>query len=414
MISRCFLCSLLCALAFYTVCPTVGQEWCRFRGPNGTGESDAATIPSTWTAKDYNWRIALAGIGHSSPVVWGDRIFVTSAREEDGTWIVLCLRASDGSIVWKKSYPSSAYRKNRLTSYATSTPVVDKDRLYTTWGTPAAYTVLAFDQQNGGEVWRRDLGPFVAQHGFGASPILFDNLLIVPNDQDGQSFVIALDRATGETRWSVKRRATEAAYSTPIVIQPAGGPSQLILTGGTQGVSSYDPLTGNTNWELNVLKDRVVGSPTLAAGMIIAGFGEGGGGRQLFAIKPGDADKNIKPKVVHEFHGSLPYVPISVARGELLFLWSDAGVVTCADVPTGIIHWRERVGGKFFGSPIRVADRLYCMSCAGKMVVLAAAKQYELVGQIDLEEPSHSTPAVADGIMYLRTFSHLISLGGKK
>ncbi len=414
MIAHRYLLLLLCVLAFDAACPTFGQEWCRFRGPNGAGQSDAATIPITWTAHDYNWRIDLPGVGHSSPVVWGDHIFVTSASEEDGAWIVLCLKTSDGGIVWKKSFPSTTYKKNKFASYATSTPPVDKDCLYTTWATPAAYVVLALDQQSGREVWRRNLGPFVTEHGFGASPILFGDLLIVPNDQDGQSFVIGLDRATGETRWKVERRCKRAAYSTPIIFQPSGGSPQLILTSGTQGISSYDPQTGRANWELDVLKDRVVGSPMLAAGMIVAGYGEGGGGKQLLAVRPGEAAKNIKPEVVYEFQGSLPYVPVSVARDRLVFLWNDSGVVTCADAPTGKIHWRERVGGKYFGSPVCVSDRLYCMSCEGEMVVLAAADQYKLLGRINLEEPSHSTPAVADGVMYLRTFSHLMSLGGKK
>jgi len=414
MISRHCLFALFCVLAPAAVCPSFGQEWCRFRGPNGAGESDAVTVPATWTANDYNWRVALPDIGHSSPVVWGDRVFVTSGIEEDGTWIVLCLRASDGGVVWKRSIPAATYKKNKLAGYATSTPPVDKDRLYTTWATPAAYIVLALDQESGREVWRRDLGPFVTEHGFGASPILFGDLLIVPNDQDGPSFVIALDRATGETRWRVERRSKRAAYSTPVIFQPDGGPPQLILTNGIQGISSYDPQTGKTNWELDVLKDRVVGSPMLAAGMIIAGYGEGGGGKQLFAVRPGEAATNTAPNVVYEFRGSLPYVPVSVAHGPLVFLWSDSGVVTCADAATGKIHWRERVGGKFFGSPVCVGDRLYCISCEGEVVVLAAADQYQLLGRMNLDAPSHSTPTVAGGIMYLRTFSHLMSLGGKQ
>jgi outer membrane protein assembly factor BamB len=405
---------LLCALMLCTSCPVAGQEWCRFRGPNGAGESDAATIAVTWTAKDYNWRVGLPGIGHSSPVVWGERIFITAAIEADATRIVQCLKTADGSVIWKTTFPGTTYKKNRSNSYAAATPPVDQDRLYTTWVAPEAYLVLALDCQTGREVWRRDLGPFVAQHGFGASPILFGDLLIVPNDQDGKSFVVALDRKSGEIRWQADRRSDKAAYSTPCIFQPEGGSPQLILTSSAHGINSLDPQTGKTNWELDVLEHRVVGSPMIAAGLVIAGCGEGGGGKQMLAARPADPGKNVEAKVMYNFEGSLPYVPIPVACGRLVFLWSDSGVVTCADAPTGKIHWRERVGGKFYGSPVRVRDRLYCMSREGEMFVLAAADQYKLLGQINLEEPSHCTPVVAAGTMYLRTFSHLMSLGGKK
>jgi len=409
---RCFL--LVFVLVFDSTFPLAGQEWTRFRGPNGAGESDAATIPVTWNTKDYNWRVKLPGTGHSSPVVWGERIFVTSGIDEDATRVIRCLNTSDGGLVWKQSFPSGKHAQNSANCYASSTPVVDEDRVYMTWATPEAYTVVALDQHKGSQVWRRDLGPFAAEHGFGASPILFDEMLIVPNDQNGTSFVIALDRKTGEIRWKADRRAVRAAYSTPIIYQPAEGPPQLILTCTAHGVSSLDPRTGKPNWELPVFEKRVVGSPMIAAGLIIASCGEGGGGKRMVAVSPGDPAKGTPAKVAYDFKDALPYVPIPVAYGKLVFLWSDQGMVTCADASTGKVYWRERVGGKFFGSPVRVADRLYCMSREGEMVVLAAADKYKLLGRINLEEPTHSTPAIAGGVMYLRTVSHLMSIGGKK
>ena len=414
MICRRDLPAVFCAFLLYCLSPAAGQEWCRFRGPNGAGESQATTIPVTWTAKDYNWRVNLPGIGHSSPVLWGDRIFVTSAIANNATRIIQCLKTSDGSVVWKATFPSSTYKMNKANGYAAATPPVDQDYLYTTWVAPQSYLVLTLDRQSGKEVWRRDLGPFAAQHGFGASPILFGDLLIVPNDQDGKSFVAALDRKTGEIRWQSDRRTDKAAYSTPCIFQPEGGAAQLILTSTAHGINSLDPQTGKSNWELAVLQHRVVGSPMMAAGLIIAACGEAGGGKQMIAARPGEPAKKVEAKVAYNFESSLPYVPIPVAYGRLVFLWSDSGVVTCADAPTGKVHWRERVGGTFFGSPVRVRDRIYCMSRQGKMIVLAAADQYKLLGEIDLEEPTHATPAIADGTMYLRTFSHLMSLGGKK
>jgi outer membrane protein assembly factor BamB len=413
--------SLFCLLllgfvSFHSSPAAEAQEWSRFRGPNGSGESEAATIPITWTTKDYNWRVALPGTGHSSPVVWGNRVYVTSTHEDDATRIVSCLDTADGKTVWQQSFSSKTYRKNGLTSYASATPPVDAERIYLTWTTPEAYNAVALDRQSGKEVWRRDLGPFAAQHGFGASPILSGGMLIVPNDQDEKSFVIALDGQTGKTVWQAERRTEKmgASYSTPCIYQPEGGSPQLILSSRAHGINALDPQTGKTIWELTLFEKRVVGSPMLAAGLIIAGCGEGQGGKRFVAVQPGNPAKGIEAKMVYEFPTPLPYVPTPVAYGHWVFLWSEQGLVTCADAPTGKIHWQEKVGGKFYCSPIRVRDCIYCISREGEMVVLAAAEKYKLLARVNLEESSDSTPAVAGGVMYLRTLSHLMALGGKK
>lgn len=409
-------CSLVvcCALSVLSTRPIAGQQWTRFRGPNGSGQSDAATIPVRWTTKDYNWRVKLPGIGHSSPVVRGDRVLVTCAIEEDATQIIRCLRTSDGGLIWKRQFESSTYEKNKSNSYAAATPAVDKDHVYLSWTTPEEYTLLALDQSNGRVVWRRNLGPFVARHGSGASPILFDDMVIVPNDQAAESSAIAVDRTTGETRWKAPRRTDRAAYATPCIWRPEGGPPQLILASSAHGLSGLDPYSGQPIWELGVFKDRVVASPVVAAGLILASAGEGGSGKRFVAVRPGNPAGGIEAEVVYDVRGSLPYVCMPVAYGDLLFLWYDQGVVTCLDLPAGKIHWRERIGGNYFGSPVRVADRIYCMSRKGEMVVLAAADKFKLLARFSLEEPSHSTPAIADGVMYLRTFSHLMAIGGKK
>jgi outer membrane protein assembly factor BamB len=186
----------------------------------------------------------------------------------------------------------------------------------------------------------------------------------------------------------------------------------VILSSLSHGITSLDPLSGKLNWELPVFhKNRVVGSPTVAAGLIFAAAGVAGAGRETVAVRPGDPDRGVEAKVAYNVQGSLPYVPTPVGRGSLVFLWNDQGVVTCLDGPTGKVRWRERVGGDYFGSPVRLGDRLYCISRDGKLVVLAAADKFQLLARIDLGERSHSTPALADGILYLRTVSHLMALG---
>jgi outer membrane protein assembly factor BamB len=391
--------------------PLAGQQWTRFRGPNGSGESPAAKLPVTWSQKDYRWRVGLPGTGHSSPVIWGRRIFVTSASEEDGRQIVQCLEAADGSPKWKRELPAGKHHQNALNSYASSSPAVDADRLYVSWLAAGKYAIAALGQNDGREVWRRELGPFVAQHGFGASPIVVGGLVVVPNEQDGPSSIVALDCRTGEARWTEPRRTEKAAYSTPCTFRPEGGPEQLICTSWAHGVSGLDLRSGKTIWELPVFQYRVVGSPVIVDGLVVAQAGEGGAGKQCVAVRPGEPAKAVQPKLVYEVSGPIPYVPTPVAKGDLLFLWSDGGIVSCLDAPTGKLHWRQRVGGSYFSSPVRVGDRLYNVARDGRVVVLAASATFSKLGESALGEPSQSTPAVSDGVMYLRTVRHLMALG---
>ncbi len=400
-------------LVFFLSLPAVAEPWPRFRGPNGDGFSEAATIPLTWTAKDYRWKVELPGTGQSSPVVWGERIIVTSALD-DATQIVSCRKTADGQLLWERRFPSFPHAQHKLNCYASSTPALDGLRVYCAWATPKDYWVVALDQASGELVWQRDLGAFEAEHGFGASPIVVDDMVVVVNDQDGPSSVVALDSATGKIRWVAPRRTEKAGYSTPCLYQPEGGPAQLILSSWAHGLSGLDPRTGHVIWELGVFQHRVVGSPVVASGLIVASAGTGGSGKRLVVVRPANPAKQIEAKLAYEVTGSLPYVPMVVTKGDLLFLWYDRGVVTCLDAPTGTIHWRERIGGTYYSSPVRVADRLYNITHEGKVIVLAASRTFKRLGEIDLGESTKSTPAVADGVMYLRTLSHLMAIGNKQ
>lgn len=403
--------SVVMVLLGWTAHGSLGQEWTRFRGEDGAGASEAASIPVRWTSRDYTWRVPLPGLGHSSPVLWADRIYVTSAVQDNAARHIRCLDASDGRTVWERTFASATFDLGNATAYDASSPVVDDERVYLVWANPKKCVLLALDRHSGETVWQRDMGPIDSEHGFGTSPIVYNDLLIQLCDNKADAWIAALDRKTGETRWRADRDAVKTAYSTPTVYRPEGGRPQIITVGWGPGFTGYDPESGRRLWQLPVLNFRSVGSPLAAGGLIFASAGAGGSGRQMFAVRPGVPETGVEAKVEYEIAGSLPYVPTPVAYGNLLFLWSDAGVVQCLDVPSGEVHWRERIGGGYYGSPVRVEDRIYCMSREGKMLVLAAAKQYRLLAEIDLEEPSHSTPVIADGVMYLRTFHHLMALG---
>ena len=219
-------------------------EWSRFRGPNGAGISNATTVPDKWTEKDYNWKVELPGVGHSSPVVWGRRVFVTCGNAETAERTVLCLDAADGRTLWHREYPSATYAQHPDSGYASATPAVDAGGVIVTWTTPAEVILLALDL-DGRQLWRRNLGPFVAVQGSGSSPIICGDLVVLANDQEnpslipghkkdppepmGKSFLIAVDRKTGRTRWKIDRPTSFSSLSTPCVYRRGGRPAQADL-----------------------------------------------------------------------------------------------------------------------------------------------------------------------------------------
>ncbi len=399
----------ICVIGLFAA-SVAARDFDRFRGPNGSGASEAEGVPVTWGDSDYLWKAKLPGAGHSSPVAWDNRVYATST-DDDATKFVSCFKAADGSELWKRTFPGKTYSKNALNGFADATPALDKNHIYLLWATPDEYTVVALDQQTGKDAWRRNLGPFTSQHGSAASPIVFEDLLIVPDDQDGTSSVIALDCASGKTRWTAPRHSTITSYSTPIIYAGQAGTPELVLTSNAHGFSSLDPHTGKLNWELPVMKYRAVGSPIVAAGLIFAACGEGGIGRQMFAVQPPDAAKEQAAKVAYNIDGKLPYVVTPVAYGKLIFLWTDQGLVSCLDAATGKKVWQQQVAGRYYGSPIRIRDRLYCISRDGQVTVIAAADKFKLLGRTNLGEGSQGTPAVGGGILYLRTDTQLLAVG---
>jgi len=405
---------LASALLLGVTLNTLGQEWTRFRGPNGTGLSPAKTIPAKWSDKDINWKVPVPGSGHSSPVLWGEEIFLTSADEEAGQVLVLCLRAGDGSVAWQKAFPFSKFRKHDYNSFASGSPAVDEHRVYVCWSSPARYVLVALSHQ-GEKVWEKDLGSFTSQHGSGTSPIVYQNKVVLANEQDGESFLIAVDAATGETSWKTPRKTTQTAYGTPCVYQPKDGKPELIFNSQSHGISAINPDNGKELWEFSKAFDkRTVSSPVIAGDLIIGSCGSGGGGNFIVAVRPGEPAKSKEPELAYSIRRSAPYVPTSVCLGDLLFLWGDGGIVSCVKAASGEIKWQERVGGDFFGSPVCVDGRLFCVSSRGEVVVVEASEQFNLLARNTLGEQTHSTPAVAGGRMYIHTSKHLVSIGGRK
>ncbi len=275
---------------------------------------------------------------------------------------------------------------------------------------------MALDH-DGQEQWTQDLGDFVSMHGFGTSPMLYKDLVVLPSQQQaiklgnkkpGKSFVVACQRTDGKIRWKTPRDSSVAAYCVPCLYQPKDGDDELIFCSQGHGICSMDPVTGKENWSLKLFELRTVASPILVSGLIIGSTGHGAGGNYLVAVQPGE-----NPKEVYRITRSAPYVPTPVAKGDMVFLWYDKGIVTCINAPDGKEIWQERVGGNYSGSPVRVGDRIYCISEDGEVVVLAADKTFKELHRHQLSEGSYSTPAVAGNRMFLRTFGRLIAIGEK-
>jgi outer membrane protein assembly factor BamB len=390
------------------------EDWARFRGANGTGLSNQTGFPTTWDASRFEWNIELPGIGHSSPIVWGNALFVTSAVDEGAVRYLHRVDTKTGRVVWTRQMGLRQSHKHLKNSWASGTPATDGNLVYVPFADREQYTVSAFDF-DGNLVWRRFLGSFQSQHGQGASPILFEDLVIVPNDQQGPSSIVALDKSTGKLVWSSLRSFRKTSYSTPILLKQSNDDQpQLICVSGRLGVTSLDPRTGELNWASGEFPMRTVASPIFANGMVIASCGGGGKGKLMIGVDPGGKGDVAETHIRFKRDRSLPYVPTPVAYKGHLYLWNDNGVVTCIHLEDQQEIWTKRVGGNFSGSPICVDGRLYCMSEDGEVVVIDASPEYHLHGKTTLGDNSHSTPAVANGHMYLRTFKRLMSLPSDK
>jgi outer membrane protein assembly factor BamB len=293
-------------------------------------------------------------------------------------------------------------------SLASSTPAADARHVYLAWASPDSLQLVALDH-DGDEAWRRDLGSVDFKHGFGASPIVLDDLVIMPCDHSGDSFVAALDASTGDVRWRTPRASGTESYATPAVIDVDGSSPQIIVDSTAEGMAALSPRDGQAIWRLpDVFVARCVASPLVAEGKIIGTSGEGGNGRNFLFVKPAAAGGQAQ--VVHELKTSIPQVITPVADRGLLFVWTDRGVVTCCNLDSGASVWTERVGGRFAGSPIVAGGKIYCMSIEGDAIVLAASEKFAELGRSSLGEATQATPAVHAGRMYLRTETTLACL----
>ncbi len=391
------------------------NEWTRFRGPDGTGVSDATTIPTQFDESDYNWKIELDGSGHSSPVCWDDRIFLSIVPADNpGSRELRCLSTADGSTIWSYTQAFEDYHNHKFNTSASTTPAVDADHIYF-YSASAGEIILEAIDHDGKMAWNRRWKGFSMEHGQAASPILVGDTLVIANDQleDGGGFVMGLDPKTGKTIWEKERRSGKAGYSTPGVFEAPRTRSgkQVVFFSMTHGVEGVDPDTGKTLWKQDPgFTFRSVGSPVYTAGVVFATVGAGGGGKDSVAL---DLRSNPeKPEILYRMARDIPYVPTPIAHDGKIYLWQDSGILRCIDARTGETVYEQRVGGNYFSSPILIGGNLWGMSREGRVVVVKAGDEFEILGENEVGAGVHATPAVHRGTLFIRTDTHLISLGG--
>ncbi len=390
--------------------------WGRLRGPNGSGVVEQCSVPLPWNASDIKWQIELLGTGCSSPVVAGNRIFIMSGNQSTAERHLQAFDLTSGEQVWSKSIPGQRTRLHKKNKYGSSTPCATADAVYFAWGSDEV-TLLATDH-DGNELWRRDLGRFISQHGFGASPTVVDGKVILFNSQaaeqlpagvePGVSRVMAFDAKTGDDIWQTPRTTTRTCYGIPASFKdPVSGRNALLFANTGDGMFALDVENGKQLWNTPVFEKRSVSCPIVVGDLGIGSEGSGGGGNIVYAVNL----KDPSHKVAFKIERAAAYVPSPIAYHDLLFTWSDKGIVGCVSLPDGRLVWNKRVGGNFSSSPVIAGDKLIGISEDGVVTILAASKKFEKLGEVKLGEDSSATPLVAADHLLIRTDKHLMRIG---
>ena len=381
--------------------------WSRWRGPSGQGVVDGAGYPDTWSdSTNVLWKTAVPGTGHSSPIVWGDQIFLTTSRDRGHGVSVLSFRRSDGALLWETDVPEGrAERHHGKNTPASATPTTDGERVYASFGSRGLVAV-DFD---GTLLWHRDLGRIDNYHGPAGSPLLYGDTVIIYQDQSGGAFILALDARTGETRWRTARSA-RVGWGTPIAIT-AGDHDELIVSSQGQ-VQSYNPETGDELWSCSGNLREVIPTPVVGHGLVFCASGRAG---PTLAIKPGGSGDVTGTHLEWKTTRGSPFVPSPILYGDYLYQLNDiSSIVTCLNAKTGETVWQERLGRPsregISASPVVVDDKLFVTNDNGQTFVLKTGLEFELLHINDIGERTLASPALVDGTWYIRTTRELIAI----
>jgi outer membrane protein assembly factor BamB len=397
------------------------ENWPCFRGPTRQGVSTETGLPLKWSAtENVAWRTPIPGEAWSSPIIWGDRVFVTTATEEGASCRVLSVDRTSGRVLWEREvFRQNTGHRNERNSYATPTPCTDGQRVYSVFG-DGSFAALDFAGQ---VVWTNRDFPFYSEHGLGTSPILVDDLLIMARDGShsppdtgpgwhtpwDQAFLLALDTRTGQLRWKGARGSSRIAHVVPNLWTAPDGLVEII-SGAGDVVQGFDPKTGKLRWTSKNIGEGVV--PSIVVGDGLAFTASGWGGREsIKAFRLGGQGDLGEANLVWEQRKGMSHIPSFLYLKPYLYTLSEAGIAMCLKVESGEIVWQERVGGGFAASPVAAEGRIYLLADDGETTVIEAGPKFAVLARNPLGEKAQASLAISGQHLFLRAAGNLYSIG---
>ncbi len=412
-------------------------NWPQWRGPAANGISEEKGLPVRWGAEqNIAWKTPLRGMGTSTPIVWGDRVFLTAqigdgpfegrSREllksstvarmtgEKGKveFLVEAYNRADGKLLWEYRFDAEGglppvHLKHNLASPSCAT---EGERVYCWFGTGQLVALTP----DGKPLWKRHLGreysPFQITWGHGSSPVIYKDTLILLCDHEPAAYLLALDTHSGKERWKADRGKNLRAYSTPVVL--SGPKGDEIIVNSNERVDAYDAATGKLLWYAGGPNRVPVPSPVAYDGVLYTSRGYNSG--PYMAVKAGGRGDVAQSHLLWEVKTGAPYVSSLLYYQGLIYMATETGIAACVDAATGQTLWRERVGGFFSASPVAADGRVYLVNEAGETVVLEAGREMKILSRNALEERTLASPAISGGQIFFRTDGHLIAIGGKR
>lgn len=399
---------LVLGLIVFVSLPARAENWAQWRGPRGDGTSIEKNVPVEWSpTKNIAWKTPIPGEGHSSPMVWQDTIFLTTASKDTGERWLIRLDATTGKIVWKipvvKAPVESMHREN---SPASSSPITDGKLVFTSFQNGTHVDLQCFDY-TGKRIWSQKVLQFRGMHGYSYTPLLYRDLLIIDCSQNDESAVLALEKTTAKVRWRYDRKRNEISHVTPLLIND--GTEQVVVCGGDE-IRSFNPMTGESLWwadgptEVSVA-GIVYGDKTV---FVTGGYPD----KTRMAVNTTGRGDVTKSGVLWSLKREVSYVPSPVYSAGYLYTMLDDGLLHCFDGKTGKTVWNERVGGRFRSSPVLADGNIYVTNDKGLTIVFRATPAgFQPVAKNDLNEFCYASPAISNGRIYIRTGAHLYCIG---
>lgn len=407
-----------------------GENWPGWRGVRGDGTSNEQNVPLHWdgtTGKNIVWKVAVPGEGHASPIIWGDNIFLASCLDDNHHRVLICLDRRTGKTRWQQTVLKSPLEtKHKLNSYASGTPATDGKLVYVTFleadgttvpapnvGTPRPVTpgqvVVAAYDFDGKQQWLVKTGRFVSAHGFCSSPVLYNDLVIINGDHDGDSFVVALKKTTGKTAWKINRKHKTRSYVTPL-IRKINGRTQMVLS-GSMCITSLDPSNGSRHWTIEGPTEQFVASMVFDGKhfFMAAGYPT----YHVMAIRPDGRGDVTDTHVTWHAKNARCYVPSPVLANGHLFVADDRGTANCFNAATGQRLWQARLGKHYSASLMSAGGLAYLLADDGVMKIVEPGKELKVVAENPLGEYCYASPAISQGQIFIRGEKHLYCIGEK-